>query len=148
MERVHPKQSPVGATNPEEARLLAQAASLTIIGIDALAGGLNAMTKLIAATPIDSAFASVFVQHLDPTHPGLLVELLGEHTAMPVVEAADEVPLIADHVYVIPRGTYLLVEGLTLHIGPPTAKHGARVPMPKRSGRLATGAVQTQLRHR
>ena len=127
---------------------MAQPASLTVIGIGASAGRLNAMTKPIAATPIDGGCASVFVQHLNPTHPGLLVELLGEHTAMPVVEAADEVPLTADPVYVIPPGTYLLVEGLTLHISPPTAKHGARIPMPKRSRRPATGAIQTQLRHR
>jgi len=98
MERVHPKQSPVGATNPEEARLLAQAASLTIIGIGASAGGLNAMTKLIAATPIDSAFASVFVQHLDPTHKGLLTEILQRSTSLPVAEITDALRLEPHHV--------------------------------------------------
>jgi two-component system CheB/CheR fusion protein len=37
--------------------------------------------------PADTGFAIVFVQHLDPNHQGLLAEIPGRATAMPVMEA-------------------------------------------------------------
>jgi CheB methylesterase len=46
--------------------------------------------------------ASAGGQFLDPTHEGMLVELLQRSTRMPVREAADEVVVEANHVYVIP----------------------------------------------
>jgi two-component system CheB/CheR fusion protein len=46
--------------------------------------------------------AFVLVQHLDPSHPSLLVELLAGATRMPVREVADGVLVEPDHVYVIP----------------------------------------------
>jgi two-component system, chemotaxis family, CheB/CheR fusion protein len=100
-----------------------------IVGIGASAGGLDALTKLIAALPDDGGLAYILVQHLDPTHKSLMAELLAEHTAMPVLQAMDGAVVVADHIYVIPAGSYLSVRDSALHLSEPTAPHGARMPV-------------------
>jgi two-component system CheB/CheR fusion protein len=83
-----------------------------IVGIGASAGGLDAYKRFFAATPADSGIAFVLVPHLDPAHESLMVELLSRHTAMPVVEAGNDMAVEANHVYIIPPNKYL-----TLHDG-------------------------------
>jgi two-component system CheB/CheR fusion protein len=78
--------------------------------------------------PAGNGMAFIFVQHLDPTHESMMVELLATHTAMAVRQAADGMPLERDHLYVIPPGTYLSVVGGALHLSEPQARHGARLP--------------------
>ena len=65
--------------------------------------------------------AFILVQHLDPTHASMMVELLSPHTAMTVVEARDDVPLEPDHIYIIPPGRYLAVH----------QRHATTVPPPR-----------------
>jgi chemotaxis response regulator CheB len=57
-----------------------------VVGIGASAGGLAAFKSFFAA---DTGMAFVLVQHLDPGHKSMLVELLRPHTTMNVVEAED-----------------------------------------------------------
>ena len=45
--------------------------------------------------PADTGMAFVLVQHLDPDHTSMLGELLRPHTAMPVVDAQDQMALAA-----------------------------------------------------
>jgi two-component system, chemotaxis family, CheB/CheR fusion protein len=99
-----------------------------IVGIGASAGGLDACRKLIEALPARNGMAFILVQHLDPTHESMMVELLANHTAMTVRQAADGMPLERDHLYVIPPGTYLSVGSGALHLSEPQARHGARLP--------------------
>ena len=100
-----------------------------VVGVGASAGGLDALTKLVSALPIHGGLAYIFVQHLDPTHKSLMAELLAEHTAMPVLQAADGAIIEPDHIYVIPAGTNLAVEHGVLRVSNPTAPHGARMPV-------------------
>ena len=72
--------------------------------------------------------AFILVQHLDPTHESMMVELLAGHTSMTVLQAADGMPIEPDHLYVIPPGTYLSVGDGALHLSQPQARHGARLP--------------------
>jgi len=72
--------------------------------------------------------AFILVQHLDPTHDSLLVELLSGHTSLSLVEAAEGMTLQAEHVYVIPPGVNLSVEAGRLHLSAPHERHGARLP--------------------
>src|SRR5262249_39700781 len=60
-----------------------------IVGIGASAGGLEALEAFLRQVPVKSGRAYVVVQHLDPTHKGMLVELLQRSTPMPVVQAQD-----------------------------------------------------------
>ena len=103
-----------------------------VVGIGASAGGLEACEALLGALPPRTGMAFVLVQHLDPTHKSLLVELLTEHTAMPVLRAAEGMVVEPDHLYVIPPGSYLSVAGGLLHLSPSQvgdgAPRGARLP--------------------
>ena len=47
-----------------------------VVGVGASAGGLSALTQLLAALPPRPGLALVVVQHLDPRHESRLVELL------------------------------------------------------------------------
>jgi len=80
-----------------------------VVGVGASAGGLEAVTALLEAVPIDSGLAIVVIQHLDPTNRSLLVELLARRTAIPVQQAADGQIVQANHIYVIPPGAYLAI---------------------------------------
>ncbi|WP_239479426.1 chemotaxis protein CheB [Lichenicola cladoniae] len=102
-------------------------ASLTVVGIGASAGGLEACTKLVAAIQPGCGVAFVFVQHLDPTHASMMTELLAARTGLTVCEAADGLPLAADHLYVIPPGTDLSVAHNALHLTPRRGKDGTRL---------------------
>ena len=62
-----------------------------------------AFTTFLDNLPPDTGMAFVLIQHLDPIHKSLLVNLLAPHTAMPVQEAADGMQLAPNTVFVIPR---------------------------------------------
>ena len=76
----------------------------------------------------DNGMAFILVQHLDPTHESMMVDLLAGHTSMTVLQATDGMPIERDHLYVIPPGTYLSVGNGALHLSQPQARHGARLP--------------------
>jgi two-component system CheB/CheR fusion protein len=99
-----------------------------IVAIGASAGGLEAISRLFELIPAHSGMTFIVVQHLDPTHHSLMVDLLAKHTAMPVAEAREGCSLLADHVYVIPPGRYLSVRAGLLHLTAPDAHHGTRLP--------------------
>ncbi len=99
-----------------------------VVGIGASAGGLDACRKLLDALPADIGMAFILVQHLDPTHESMMVDLLAGHTTMNVRQAADGMPVQRDCVYVIPPGTYLSVGTGALRLSQPQAPHGARLP--------------------
>ena len=99
-----------------------------IVGIGASAGGLDACRKLVEALPARNGMAFILVQHLDPTHESMMVDLLASHTRMTVRQAVDGALLERDHLYVIPPGTYLSVGRGALHLSRPLARHGARLP--------------------
>ncbi len=100
----------------------------SVVGIGASAGGLEACTKLVEALPAGNGMAFILVQHLDPTHESMMVDLLEGHTAMTVRQATDGMSIERDHLYVIPPGAYLSVGDGTLHLSQPQARHGARLP--------------------
>ncbi|MEL6497086.1 MAG: chemotaxis protein CheB [Planctomycetota bacterium] len=82
-----------------------------LIAIGASAGGLDPLQAFFDATPDDSGFAFVVVQHLSPDHPSLMDELLSRHTTMPVRRIEDGMLIEANTVYVIPPKTLMRVKG-------------------------------------
>ncbi|HVJ55842.1 MAG TPA: chemotaxis protein CheB [Aliidongia sp.] len=99
-----------------------------IVGIGASAGGLDACTKFVGALSAGSGMAFILVQHLDPTHESMMVDLLSDHTTMTVRQATDGMPLEREHLYIIPPGAYLSIRNGALHLSEPEARHGARLP--------------------
>ncbi len=110
-----------------------------IVAIGASAGGLEACRQFLRALPADTAMAFILVQHLDPDHRSMMVDLLSAFTPIPVVQAADGMAVERNHFYVIPPGTYLSVTGTTLHLSPPRERHGARLPFDFLLHSLAAG---------
>ncbi len=99
-----------------------------VVGIGASAGGLEACGRFLDGLPDGHGMALILVQHLDPSHTSLMVELLAKHSKMAVVEAAEGMRIEPDHLYIIPPGTYLAARKGVLHVTAPLAKHGLRLP--------------------
>jgi two-component system CheB/CheR fusion protein len=105
-----------------------ETAALSIVALGASAGGLDAFRRLLDALPVRTGKAFILVQHLDPTHDSMLVELLTSHTSLTVMEAVDGRHLEPEHIYIIPPGAYLTVQDGVLHLSRPRERHGARMP--------------------
>ena len=104
-------------------------ARVGVVGLGASAGGLEPLEQFLSQVPAASGLAYVVVQHLDPTQPTLLGELLQRATAMPVHEAVAATPLAPDTVYVIPPGRELTVRAGLLHLARPAEPRGQRLPI-------------------
>ena len=101
---------------------------LGIVAIGASAGGLEACTALVDALPREHGMALILVQHLEPTHDSMMVELLARHTATAVQQAQDGVPLEPDHLYIIPPGSDLWVTDGVLRLSEPDTRPGLHLP--------------------
>ena len=104
-------------------------ASFPIVGIGASAGGLEAFTRLLEHLPTTTGMAYVFVQHLDPSSPSILPELLTRMTKMPLYVAQDQMMVKQNHIYVIPPNTDLTISQGKLHLGPRTQIRGLHLPI-------------------
>ncbi len=104
-------------------------ATPTIVAIGASAGGLEAIEQFLGAVPDASGLAFVVVQHLDPTHQGIMPELLQRGTRMPVEQVKDRTRVAPDHVYVIPPNKDLSVLQGVLHLVEPSSPRGLRLPI-------------------
>jgi len=100
-----------------------------IVGLGASAGGLEALEQFLGNVPVDSGLAYVVVQHLDPTHKAMLVELLQRATVMPVRSATESLRVEPNVVYVIPPNTELSVVRGLLHLTQPSQPRGMRLPI-------------------
>lgn len=110
------------ATRDDKPATQATAASnarALVVGVGASAGGLDAFSRFLANVPANSGMTFVLVQHLDPRHRSLLVELLRKHTSMRVTEAADGIELVADRVFVIPPDATLTMDEGRLRVAKP-----------------------------
>jgi two-component system CheB/CheR fusion protein len=89
-----------------------------VVGIGASAGGLEALTHFLEKMPGAAGMALVVVQHLDPSHPSILTELLAKSTAMPVIQVTEGVRVEPNHVYVIPPNKTMEIERGALKLTP------------------------------
>ena len=88
-----------------------------IVGIGASAGGLEAFTKLLSRLPPDTGMIFVLVQHMDPTHPCQLPEILSRSTTMSVELATDGMKLAPNHIYIAPAHKSIAVSHGCLIVG-------------------------------
>jgi two-component system CheB/CheR fusion protein len=100
-----------------------------IVGMGGSAGGLEAFVEFFSHLPPDTGLAFVLVPHLEPTHKGMLPELLGRHTTMKVVEAEDGMTVQRNQVYVIPPNADLALLHGKLQVLQPTEPRGRRLPI-------------------
>lgn len=80
-----------------------------IIAVAASAGGLNAISLLVAALPADFPVPVVIVQHLDPRHRSLIADILNRRTSLQVKQAREGERIEPGCVYIAPPDHHLLV---------------------------------------
>ena len=102
---------------------------IPIVGIGASAGGLDAFKNFFKAMPPDTGMAFVLIQHLDPTHESMMVDLLSRHTDMKVVQVEDRMPVKPNQVFMIPPNRDLTIHEGELFIAAPLQKRGLRLPI-------------------
>ena len=73
--------------------------------------------------------AFVIVQHLDPTHKGIMAELLQRATGMKVIQVKDRTRVRPNCVYVIPPNKDMSILHGVLHLLAPAAPRGLRLPI-------------------
>ncbi len=93
------------------------------------AGGLEAFEQFFSSLPADTGLAFVLVPHLEPTHKGMMPELLRRHTPMEVVEVQDGMEVQPNQVYVIPPNAELAILHGKLQVLEPAAPRGLRMPI-------------------
>src|SRR5262245_11409252 len=81
----------------------------TVVAIASSAGGLQALSTVLASLPGTFPGAIVVVQHLDPHHPSLLADILGRRTDLSVRQAREGHVLYCGTVFVAPPDHHLLV---------------------------------------
>ena len=87
-----------------------------IVGIGGSAGALNAYKALLDALPSKTGMAFVIISHMSPTANSELALILSRHTKMTVLVAAMAMPVLANHVYVIPPDADLLIHEYTFEV--------------------------------
>jgi two-component system chemotaxis response regulator CheB len=84
-------------------------ASFAVVALVASAGGLQALSKVLAGLPEDFSAATVVVLHLNPRHRSHIAEIFARRTPLTVKEAAEGDHLSPGHVYTAPPNHHLLV---------------------------------------
>lgn len=100
-----------------------------IVAIGASAGGLEALEQFFENMPNDNGMAFVVIQHLDPTHVGIMPELLQRTTKMKVAQVIDHLKVQPNHVYVIPPNTSMSILKGYLFLFEPIEIRGLRLPI-------------------
>jgi two-component system, chemotaxis family, protein-glutamate methylesterase/glutaminase len=80
-----------------------------IVAIGASAGGLKALMEVLSRLPVDLPASVLVVQHLDPRHKSLLVELLQRRCQIRIKEAVNDEPVEKSVVYIAPPDRHLLL---------------------------------------
>ena len=97
-----------------------------LVVIGSSAGGIEALSELVATLPEDFPAPIVIAQHLDPERPSHLEQILSRHSALPVRTITDNAPLKAGVIFVVPSNHHLSVTDT--HIGLTEDTHGRPMP--------------------
>ena len=118
-----------------------------VVAIGASAGGLDALERFFQSLPTDLGAAYVVIQHLSPDHKSMMANLLGRHTAMPVVTVEHDMRIEPDRVHLIPPASMMSVSGDALRLTPKNPR-GLTLPIDlfftsvaKEFGKHAIGVV-------
>jgi len=100
-----------------------------VVGIGGSAGALEAFEQFFSHMPESSGIAFVLVPHLDPTHKGMMPELLKRSTTIPVFEASDGLTVRRNCIYIVPPNREMLIARGKLQLSEFTAPRGSRNPI-------------------
>jgi two-component system CheB/CheR fusion protein len=100
-----------------------------IVGIGGSAGALNAYKALLDALPSNTGMAFVIVSHMNPTAHSQLAEILSHHTKMTVMIASMAMPILPNHVYIIPPDSDLFIENYSFKIISPRTGRNKQIDL-------------------
>ena len=100
-----------------------------IVGIGGSAGALNAYKALLDAMPHDTGMAYVIISHMNPTAHSQLAKILQRHTKMSVTVATEAMPILANHVYIIPPDSDLTLENYRFRVISPRIGRNKQVDL-------------------
>jgi two-component system, chemotaxis family, protein-glutamate methylesterase/glutaminase len=111
------------------------------IVVGASAGGVQALTKLVAGLSFDLPAAVLIVLHVAPDVPSYLPAILSRDAHLPVGHAVDGEEIIPGRVYVAPPDHHLLIEQQRLRLvhGPKENLHRPSIDALFRSAARWTG---------
>lgn len=110
-------------------KLKTELTEFPVVGIGASAGGLEALELFFLNMPSNSGMAFVIIQHLDPTHIGIMPELMQRFTSMKVSQVTDQLRVKPNCVYVIPPNKSMSILNGSLYLFDPLETRGLRLPI-------------------
>jgi two-component system CheB/CheR fusion protein len=87
-----------------------------LVVVGSSAGGVEALSALLASLPRDFPAPVVLAQHLDPARHSHLQEILQRKTEIPVVLVTTHAPLVTNHIYVVPANRHVVVNDGTVSV--------------------------------
>lgn len=82
-----------------------------LVVMAASAGGISALTAVLARLPAQFPIPIAIVQHVDPNHVSLVPDILARRTPLRVKEAEAHEAMIGGVVYIAPPNHHLLIGG-------------------------------------
>src|SRR5688572_12959156 len=102
----------------------APGSQLVVLG--ASAGGIEALSRVVASLPPDFPVPVVIAQHLDPRRPSHLGEILSRHATLPIKVVDDTAALEDGVIYVVPSNRLVEIVKGELQLRP--ARKGSIAP--------------------
>ena len=124
-----PEEKTGSSDTPAASAQPASSDACVVVGIGASAGGLEAISHLLARLPADTGMAYVLIEHLDPKHESNLVRILAKATPMPVHESTNGMRVEPNQIYIIPRDTTMTIAGGVLKLKPRSDARGPHLPV-------------------
>ena len=123
------------ALKPEKPEVKVHPNRVSVVGIGASAGGIEALREFFDAVPANLGLAYVVIVHLAPDHNSELASIIGRRTKMPVVEVSDhKLELKPDHVYVISPVNKLEISDTSIGAAPFQGPQERRSAIPRGKG--------------
>lgn len=94
--------------------------SYPVAGIGTAASEIEILKKIILEIPAVSGMSYLIIENLYFPQSENLVEKLGSHAKIPVVEIVNDINLQPDHIYIIPENNFLVLENGLLKLKPRT----------------------------
>jgi two-component system CheB/CheR fusion protein len=108
------------------ARVVAAAPDSQLVVIGSSAGGIEALSRVVAGLPADFPAPIVIAQHLDPRRPSHLADILARHATMPIKVVEESASLEDGVIFVVPSNQLVEIFDHKLRLRP--AKRGSVAP--------------------
>ncbi|HET7677697.1 MAG TPA: CheR family methyltransferase [Candidatus Limnocylindrales bacterium] len=118
------KARPAAETGRPAARVAGSEAQLVVIGSSA--GGIEALSRVVAGLSPDFPAPVVIAQHLDPRRPSHLGEILTRHATLPIRVVEEEAALEEGVIFVVPSNRQVEIVDHTVRLRP--ARRGSVAP--------------------